>query len=98
MKTYYVYITQSNNGRALYIGVTNNLSRRVYEHRCGVIDGFSKKYKCHKLVYFEKTLSIESAILREKQLKGWSRSKKNQPIEGENPEYADLSTLLEVTI
>lgn len=97
MKTYYTYILQSNNGNVLYIGVTNNLSRRMYEHRNNLIEGFTSKYNCHKLLYFEQTNSIESAILREKQLKRWSRSKKNQLIEKANPQYLDLSATLEMT-
>jgi putative endonuclease len=75
MKDYYVYIL-SNTSKTLYIGVTNNLERRVYEHKNKLIDGFTKKYNLTKLVYFETTTDIKAAIYREKQLKGWLRSKK----------------------
>jgi len=64
MKVYFIYIMASESG-TLYLGVTNNLERRIYEHRNNLVDGFTKKYKCHKLVYFEKTSNIESAISRE---------------------------------
>ncbi len=75
----------------LYIGVTGNLSRRLYEHRNHLVDGFSSKYNTHKLVYFEETNDVNSAISREKQLKGWTRKKKNDLIEKVNPEWKDLS-------
>lgn len=75
----------------LYIGVTNDLNRRVFEHKYGIIDGFSKKYKTHKLVYCENCTDIESVIQREKQLKGWRRSKKEVLINKINPEWRDLS-------
>lgn len=81
----------------LYIGITNNLARRVYEHKNGLIDGFSKKYKCKKLVYFEESNEIKSVIEREKQLKKWSRSKKIWLINMKNPSFEDLSTTLEMT-
>lgn len=97
MKTYFVYILQSNNGNAMYIGVTNDLVRRFYEHKSDLIDGFTKRYKCKKLVYFEQTESVDSAILREKQLKKWSRKKKEALIMRTNPTFLDLSTTLEMT-
>jgi putative endonuclease len=68
---YYVYILASKKNGTLYIGVTNNLERRTYEHRCGLIEGFTKSYDIKNLVYFETTNDINSAILREKQLKKW---------------------------
>jgi putative endonuclease len=74
----------------LYIGVTNNLIRRIYEHKNKLVEGFSSKYNLNKLVYFEQTESIESAILREKQLKKYSRAKKEKLIETINPEHNDL--------
>ena len=75
----------------LYIGVTNNLPRRLYEHRNGLVDGFTKKYNVHKLVYYEYTNDVYSAISREKQLKKWTRAKKNALVVKENPEWRDLS-------
>ena len=75
----------------LYIGVTSNLQRRLYEHRNGLADGFTKKYNVHKLVYFEATTDAYSAISREKQLKNWSRQKKNALVITQNPEWKDLS-------
>ena len=88
---YYVYILTGKSNTALYIGVTNDLRRRVYEHKAEVLDGFTKKYHLHKLVYFEAFSEIYDAIAREKQLKGWKREKKNQLIERENPEWEDFS-------
>ena len=87
---YYVYILTNEHGNVMYIGVTNNLSRRLYEHRKGLVDGFTKKYNTHKLVYYETTTDINSAIAREKQLKGWSRSKKNVLVESINPEWKEI--------
>ena len=75
----------------LYIGVTSNLPRRLYEHRNGLADGFTKKYNVHKLVYYEHTNDVYSAISREKQLKKWSRSKKEALIRTMNPQWIDLS-------
>ena len=91
MNTYYVYMMASNNNHALYIGVTNNLPRRVYEHKNGLLEGFTEKYNVHKLVWCESCHDIKSAIAREKQLKRWSRSKKEMLINKMNPEWADLS-------
>lgn len=89
-KQYYIYIMSNYDRNVLYIGVTNNLVRRVYEHKQGMIDGFTKKYKCKYLVFYENTNSIESAILREKQLKNWSRPKKDRLIVRLNPDLQDL--------
>ena len=75
----------------LYIGVTNNLIRRVEEHKNNAVEGFTKKYGCKKLVYFEQTESVETAILREKQLKDWRREKKEKLIATMNPHWNDLS-------
>ena len=80
----------SDNGNAIYIGVTNNLERRVWEHKSGVIDGFTKRYQCHKLLYFEEYGDVRDAIAREKQLKRWSRNKKETLIQSMNPERRDL--------
>ena len=90
MKNLYVYIV-TNNSKTLYIGVTNNLSGRIYEHKSKLIEGFTKKYNIHKLVYFELFNNPDEAIKREKQLKGWLRKKKITLIESTNPERKDLS-------
>ena len=88
---YFVYILSNWDDSVLYIGVTGNLERRLYEHRNGLVDGFTKKYNVHKLVYFENTNDVYSAISREKQLKKWNRSKKNNLISQLNPGWIDLS-------
>ena len=88
---YFVYILSNWDDSVLYIGVTNNLSRRLCEHRNHLADGFTKKYNVHKLIYFEFTNDVNSAISREKQLKGWTRKKKIALIEKANPEWKDLS-------
>ncbi|MFH1700613.1 MAG: GIY-YIG nuclease family protein [Candidatus Zixiibacteriota bacterium] len=90
MKNYYVYILASKPGGTLYIGMTSDLVKRVYEHKNNLIDGFTKKYKVHRLVYFEHTADVESAILREKQLKTWKRNWKIELIEKNNPNWHDL--------
>jgi putative endonuclease len=90
MKNYYVYI-MTNNSRILYIGVTDDLNRRLYEHTNKLIDGFTKKYNLTKLVYFETFNQIEDAIRREKQLKNWHRQWKINLIESVNKEWKDLS-------
>ena len=90
MNQYYVYIV-TNGVRTLYIGVTNDLIRRVYEHQHKLTDGFTKKYNVTMLVHYEVTTDVASAIAREKQLKGWRRSKKIDLIEASNPEWVDLS-------
>ncbi len=90
MNEYYVYI-MSNKSRILYIGVTNNLLRRVYEHKNKLVEGFTSKYNINELVYFEQIRDIRSAITREKQLKGWLREKKINLIHSSNPKWEDLS-------
>ena len=90
MKQYYVYI-MTNRSKTLSTGVTNDLIRRVYEHKNKMIDGFTKKYNITKLVYYEETNDIQAAIAREKQIKGWVRSKKIALIESANPKWDDLS-------
>lgn len=80
-----------DNGKAIYIGVTNNLTRRVREHKEGLIDGFTKRYHCHKLLYFEEYTEIKYAIAREKQLKRWGRDKKELLIASMNPDRDDLA-------
>jgi putative endonuclease len=89
-RSFWVYILASKLGGTLYIGVTNNLIRRVYEHRTDAVPGFTKKYGVHRLVYFEQFSDIENAIRREKRLKKWSRSWKIQLIEHSNPNWDDL--------
>ena len=87
---YFVYILASRKNGTLYIGVTNDLVRRVHEHKSGIVRGFRKKYQVHNLVYFEETGDVEEAIPREKQLKGWNRKWKLRLIERDNPEWKDL--------
>ena len=87
---YFVYIMTNKSG-TLYTGVTNNLERRVYEHKHYLVKGFTNKYKIDKLVYFEETSDINAAIAREKQIKGWLRKKKIALIESMNPGWNDLS-------
>ena len=91
MNTYYVYILTNWNDKVMYIGVTNDLQRRLQQHIHGIVDGFTKKYNIHKLVYYEYTPDIKAAIKREKELKGWRRDKKNQLVESANPQWLDLS-------
>ncbi|HTE21942.1 MAG TPA: GIY-YIG nuclease family protein [Candidatus Limnocylindria bacterium] len=91
MKAYYVYILASKQNGTLYIGVTNNLTRRIGEHKSKAVKGFTEKYGVHILVYFEETPNIEAAITREKQLKNWQRAWKIVLIEKENPYWHDLS-------
>ena len=90
VRSFYVYIMASDH-RTLYTGVTNDLEKRLFEHREGVTKGFTKKYNVHRLVYFEETEDPLAAIVREKQIKGWSRAKKVALIEGRNPQWEDLS-------
>lgn len=89
-KRYYIYILASKQNGTLYIGVTNNLIRRIYEHKNDSIDGFTKLHKVHKLVYYEEYNDIELAIQREKQLKKWNRKWKLRIIEERNPKWRDL--------
>jgi len=90
-KQYFVYIITNISKTALYIGVTNDLERRICEHKSGLTEGFSKKYKLKHLVYFEETDCIESAIVREKQLKKWKRKWKEELISDFNPDWEDLA-------
>ena len=89
-KSYYVYI-MSSPSRTLYTGVTNDLERRVHEHKSGSVAGFTKRYKIDRLVYFQETNDIAAAIAAEKQIKGLLRPKKIALIEEENPTWRDLS-------
>jgi len=88
---YYVYILANWNNNVLYIGMTNHLERRLYEHKNKLVSGFTQKYNVTKLVYFEHISDVKIAITREKQLKKWRREKKNNLIEALNPEWKDLS-------
>ena len=88
---YYVYMLTNKNNNVLYTGITNNLHRRLYEHKNKFIDGFTKKYNVCKLVYYETTNDVNSAIEREKQIKGWTRAKKNALVESKNSQWCDLS-------
>jgi len=90
MELYYVYI-MTNKSKTLYTGATNNLIRRVFEHKNKLIPGFTSKYNITKLVYYEEFNEIKDAISREKQIKGWIRRKKIELIERMNPEWEDLS-------
>ncbi len=90
MNTYYVYILASKRNGTLYIGVTNDLKKRIYQHKQEIIDGFSKKYCIKNLVYYEDTSDVKSAIQREKQLKKWNRAWKIKLIEKNNSTWQDL--------
>ena len=90
MKQYYVYLMTNKNNNVIYTGVTNNLSKRIFEHKNKKIKGFTAKYNVDKLVYYEITENIESAILRKKQIKAGSRKKKTDLIQKNNPKYLDL--------
>ncbi len=91
MNRYFVYIMTNHTDTTLYVGVTGNLPRRVQEHKSGQIDGFTKKYRLHKLVYAEESGSVRDALEREKQLKKWRRDKKEALIRSINPAWKDLS-------
>jgi len=91
MKTYYVYLLASKKNGTLYVGVTNDLARRVREHKNGTYSGFTKRYGVKNLVWYETTHSIESALQREKRIKKWRRAWKIKLIEEMNPEWKDLS-------
>ncbi len=88
---YYIYIISNWNNKVIYIGVTNNLERRIFEHKNKLITGFSSKYNLNKLVYYEQFTDIREAVIREKELKKWRREKKNKLIEDMNPDWVDLS-------
>ena len=89
-KKYFVYILSNKRNGTLYIGVTNNLIRRIYEHKNNLIEGFTKNYNIHQLVYYEEYNNIDTAISREKQMKKWNRSWKMQIIEKNNSTWRDL--------
>ncbi len=88
---YYVYLLTNKLNTVLYVGVTNDLERRLFEHRNELVDSFTKRYHVHKLVYYEATSDVRAAIEREKQIKSWSRAKKNALVNTMNPKWKDLS-------
>jgi putative endonuclease len=92
MKEYhfYVYILTNWNNKVMYIGVTNNLERRLYEHKNKLVDGFTSKYHVNKLVYYEHTNDIHVALAREKEIKKWRREKKDKLVASTNPRWEDL--------
>ncbi|MFQ6091584.1 MAG: GIY-YIG nuclease family protein [bacterium] len=90
MKKYYVYMMTNKYNNVLYMGITNDLIRRVYEHKNGSIGGFTKKYNCHKLVWFQETSDVTSAITQEKKMKKLRREYKENVINELNPEWKDL--------
>ena len=88
---YYVYLLTNEWNTVLYTGVTNDLERRMYEHKSGMVEGFSRKYNANRLVYYEDSGDVKAAIAREKQIKGWTRVKKDALINEMNPLWQDLS-------
>ena len=88
---YYTYILSNKTNSVVYVGVTNNLERRIYEHKNKLIEGFTSKYNVNKLVYYVSSNDIKEAIAYEKRIKGWVRRKKNELIMSFNPEWKDLS-------
>jgi putative endonuclease len=91
MHSYWVYILSSKKDGVLYVGMTNNIARRVYEHKNYLVDGFTQKYKASTLIYVEKYSCVRTALKREHSIKGWKRSWKIELIESSNPEWKDLS-------
>ena len=91
MKSNYVYLPTNWNNRVMYVGMTNNLERRLYEHKKKLVSGFTKKYNINKLVYFEETSDVNAALSREKEIKKWRREKKDSLVLNVNPEWRDLS-------
>lgn len=88
---YFVYLLTNRNNKVMYVGMTNDLLRRVYEHRTKAVKGFTEKYNVHKLVYFEETSDIHAAIAREKEIKKWRRGKKDALVNTTNPVWHDLA-------
>ena len=91
-KTYFIYFLTNRSKKVLYVGVTNKLSRRIQEHISGSITGFTQKYNCNILVYYEEYEYVNNAIRREKEMKAWGREKKNQLIERFNPKWNSLNS------
>jgi len=94
MKTYYVYMLASQKNGTLYIGITNDLIKRVWQHKNNTHEGFTARYNVYRLVWFETATDVKSAILREKQMKKWKRQWKINLIEEQNPDWLDLYTTL----
>lgn len=90
MKSYYIYILSNKTNSVLYTGITSNVIKRIYEHKHNLVDGFTKKYLIHKLIYYEQYQDIRDAMEREKQLKAGSRKKKESLVTFLNPEWKDL--------
>jgi putative endonuclease len=90
-KAYYVYLLTNWNNKVMYVGITNNLERRIYEHKEKVVKGFTEKYNVNKLVHYEHTSDIVEALNREKEIKKWRRVKKNRLVVNTNPLWRDLS-------
>ena len=90
-RSYYVYLLTNWNNKVIYIGVTNNLMRRIYEHKNKMLKGFTQKYNVNKLVYYEETNDVIAALSREKEIKKWRREKKNQLVNQINPAWKDLA-------
>jgi putative endonuclease len=88
---YYVYILTNWNHKVMYVGMTNDLERRVYEHKHKLVEGFTQRYNVRKFVYYEHTTDVYAAIAREKEIKKWRREKKNTLVETMNPDWKDLS-------
>ena len=91
VRSYYVYLLTNWNNKVMYVGVTNDLARRIYEHKSKLVPGFTEKYQVRKLVYFEETSDVEAALAREKEIKKWRREKKDALVIDRNPEWRDLS-------
>jgi putative endonuclease len=90
-RSYYVYLLTNWNNKVMYVGVTSDLGRRIYEHKNKVLKGFTEQYNIHKLVYFEHTSDVTAALEREKEIKKWRREKKNNLVQDQNPAWKDLS-------
>ncbi|MCH7960353.1 MAG: GIY-YIG nuclease family protein [Candidatus Hydrogenedentes bacterium] len=88
---YFVYLLTNRNDKVMYVGMTNDLERRLYEHKNKTFEGFTKKYNVSKLVYFEETNDVWAAIAREREIKKWRREKKNSLVNADNPDWKDLS-------
>jgi putative endonuclease len=91
MKNYFVYLLTNKNHRVMYVGVTSDLERRIFEHKNKMIEGFTARYNVDKLVYFEQTSDVHAALNREKEIKKWRREKKNNLVASINPRWLDLS-------
>jgi len=89
-RSYYVYLLTNWNNKVMYVGVTNDITRRLYEHKSKLVKGFTEKYNLHKLVYFEETPDVQAAIAREKEIKKWRREKKDALVAHANPDWRDL--------